>query len=96
MTAGFIAFGGNMEISDRQFTDLLMGLIRAQAASLSAIATTDDVATKIVPALQASGGITPREPLSLSTWPSRALLSAMTGSRIDPRDLQGLLERPSL
>jgi hypothetical protein len=85
-----------MDISDRQFSELLMGLIRAQAATLSAIAAPNDVAVKIIPALQHSGGITPREPLSLSTWPSRALLSAMTGSRIDPRDLQGLLERPSL
>jgi hypothetical protein len=85
-----------MDISDRQFSELLMGLIRAQAAALSAITIPNDVAVKIVPALQASGGITPREPLSLSTWPSRALLSAITGSRIDPRDLQGLLERPSL
>jgi hypothetical protein len=85
-----------METSDKQLAELLMGLIRAEAAALSAIATPNDVAVKIVPALQKSGGITPREPLSFSTWPSRALLSAITGSRIDPRELQGLLERPSL
>ena len=82
-----------MALSETQLTDVLVGLIKAQAAALQAIAPAEVIGLRVVPALQTAAGIPAHQPMSLSNWPARALLSAVTGNRIDTRPLQDLLQQ---
>jgi len=81
-----------MDISEAQLAEVLVGIIKAQAAALQAVFDINVIGLKVVPALQAAGGI-PGQSVSLSNWPARALLSAVTGNQINRQMLQDLLQR---
>ena len=78
-----------MAISETELANLAAGIITAQAIAILALATTSDIGTKVMPALNiyaASG------PPSLRTWAARTLQTALAGGDLNARDLVALLK----